>query len=87
MELNIQTTRIKDAAGVRFSVLNGVGAAGRPDPAQVFVRYYRAEAARGQVGAGLGLWLAQAVARQLGAELHFQPAQAQVIFSFSLELA
>ena len=87
VELNIQTTRIKDAAGVRFSVLNGVGAAGRPDPAQVFVRYYRAEAARGQVGAGLGLWLAQAVARQLGSELHFQPAQEQVIFSFSLELA
>ncbi|MBH2011037.1 MAG: hypothetical protein I8H71_15185 [Xanthomonadaceae bacterium] len=87
VELNIQTTRIKDAAGVRFSVLNGVGAAGRPDPAQVFVRYYRAEAARGQVGAGLGLWLAQAVARQLGSELHFQPAQAQVIFSFCLELA
>lgn len=87
VELNIQSTRVRDAAGVRFSVLNAVGATGSPDPAQVFVRYYRAEAARGQVGAGLGLWLAQAVARQLGSEVHFQLTQEQVIFSFGLELA
>lgn len=49
----------------------------------MFARYYRSEGARSQVGAGLGLWLAQ----QLGSALMFQPSQEQVVFSFYLELA
>ena len=85
--LKVQSTSLKGAAGVRFSVLNRVGAAGCPDPAQVFTRYYRSEAARGQVGAGLGLWLSQVVARQLGSNMHLQADARQVVFSFGLALA
>lgn len=87
VELQFDSTAVKNRAGVTLRVVNAVGAAGLPDPAHVFARYYRAEGARRQVGAGLGLWLAQALARQLGSELHFQTDQGQVVFSFFLELA
>jgi signal transduction histidine kinase len=87
VEFEIQNTVVKDVPVVYFSVSNAVGAAGMPDPAQVFARYYRAESAREHVGAGLGLWLAQAVARQLGSEVHFRAAQGRVVFGFGLELA
>jgi signal transduction histidine kinase len=87
VELQFDSATVKNRAGVTLRVVNAVGAAGLPDPAHVFARYYRAEGARRQVGAGLGLWLAQALARQLGSELHFQADQGQVVFSFSLELA
>lgn len=87
VELQLETTVVHDRAGVILRVVNAVGVAGTPDSAQVFARYYRAEGARRQVGAGLGLWLAQALARQLGSELQFHASEGRVVFSFSLELA
>lgn len=87
IELQFDTTSVNDIAGITLRVVNAVGAAGAPDASQVFTRYYRAEGARRQVGAGLGLWLAQALARQLGSELKFQTGQEQVVFSFFMELA
>lgn len=87
IELQIESTSVENVASVRFRVLNAVGAAGMPDAAQVFSRYYRSEAARQHVGAGLGLWLSLAVAKQLGSEVHFQQAHGQVIFDFCLAQA
>lgn len=83
IELQFDTTH----AGITLRVVNALGAAGAPDVSQVFARYYRAEGARRQVGAGLGLWLAQALAHQLGSELTFQTEHDQVVFSFYLEVA
>ena len=88
---DIERETLDGRAGLHFRVSNHIGAAGMPDPGQVFTRYYRSEGARGSVGAGLGLWLAQTMARQLGSELQFHadggsgPAQAR--FHFRLELA
>jgi signal transduction histidine kinase len=87
VELQFDTQAANDGAGVTLRVVNAMGAAGMPDAAQVFDRYYRAEGARRQVGAGLGLWLAQALARQIGSEVQFQAVREQVVFSFTLELA
>lgn len=87
VELQVETTALKDTAGVTVRIRNAVGAAGIPDAVQVFTRYYRAEGARRHVGAGLGLWLARELARQLGSELQFQAGREQVCFSFSLESA
>lgn len=87
VELQIGTTSFQEVAQVQFRVVNAVGACGAPDPAQVFSRYYRSEAARHHVGAGLGLWLAQAVARQLGSEVHFRVDQGQVAFGFGVAQA
>ncbi len=78
---------MREKAGITLLVRNTVGVAGKPDAAQVFARYYRAEGARKQVGAGLGLWLARSLAGQLGTELHYRAEQEQVVFSFFLELA
>lgn len=87
IELRFDIPPVNDTASITLRVVNAVGAAGAPDASQVFVRYYRAEGARRQVGAGLGLWLAQALANQLGTTLTFQTSQEQVVFSISLELA
>ena len=87
VEFEIQSTLVNDVASVHFSISNAVGAAGLPDPAQVFNRYYRSESARAQGGAGLGLWLAQAVAKQLGFTVNFRASQGQAVFGFELELA
>jgi signal transduction histidine kinase len=87
VQLHFETTALKGMPGVTLRITNAVGAAGIPDAAQVFTRYYRAEGARRQVGAGLGLWLGQALTRQLGSELQFQAGEGQVCFSFFLESA
>jgi signal transduction histidine kinase len=84
VELHIESTSVQHQTHVRFRVVNLPGAAGVPDPAQVFTRYYRSEAAHQSVGAGLGLWLAQAVANQLGSEVGFHVPHGQVEFDFSV---
>lgn len=87
VELRLEAANPAGVAGVAVSVLNRTGAAGQPDPEQVFTRYYRAEGARKQVGAGLGLWLCHTLARQLGAELRFDSVAHGVCFSFFVEAA
>ena len=69
---------------VSFCVSNEVGEAGTPSPDLAFERFYRAESARNQSGAGLGLWLSQSLAHALGTEVVMQ-TQAQKI-SFTLVL-
>jgi signal transduction histidine kinase len=69
---------------VSFCVSNEVGEAGTPSPDLAFERFYRAESARNQSGAGLGLWLSQSLAHALGTEVVMQ-TQAQKI-SFTVVL-
>jgi hypothetical protein len=74
-------------AGLVIEVENQVGVAGYPDPKKVFSRYYRAEGARSQMGAGLGLWLSQEVAHQLGTEISMHKRSGCVAFSFWMQTA
>ncbi len=85
--LGLQHTSANDVDGMLFTVSNTVGPIGAPEASGIFSRYYRAEAARGQVGAGLGLWLAQQVARQLDSKVHFEVFSEQLVFSFGLATA
>ena len=87
VELRFEPAVVADVAGVSLRIGNAAGAAGMPDPARVFSRYYRAEGARAKVGAGLGLWLAQTLAGQLGTELHYRSENDRVDFCFFLEYA
>jgi signal transduction histidine kinase len=87
VEFSIASMEQDNKTGVNLQVTNAVGVAGVPDAQQVFARYYRAEGARREIGAGLGLWLSHALARQLGSELKFQASTERVSFSFFLELA
>lgn len=86
VHLVVQTQQVNGRPALKFRVSNTVGAAGKPDPLKVFTRYYRAEGAKKEVGAGLGLWLASSIALKLGTELRCSTDETQVHFDFSLEI-
>ena len=87
VHLDIQAHAESDRQALNFRISNTVGAAGKPDPSKVFTRYYRAEGAKKVVGAGLGLWLASAIASKLGTQLRCSTEETRVHFDFSLELS
>ncbi len=76
--------RADGSAGLCLRVCNAAGPAGRPDADKVFVKYYRSGAAQRQSGTGLGLFLSHNLARQIGAELRYLPAETDVCFSLWL---
>jgi signal transduction histidine kinase len=69
---------------LNLCVSNEVGEAGTPAPERAFERFYRAEAARNQSGAGLGLWLSQELAHALGSEVQMQQDDDKISFSLIL---
>jgi signal transduction histidine kinase len=83
--LKIAPAERDGVSGLQIHVENKVGPVGYPDPKKIFSRYYRAEGARSQMGAGLGLWLSQEVARQLGTEISLILASDSVAFTFWAE--
>ena len=85
--LNVKNSHLTDGPGLTIRVSNTVGSSGRPDPSKVFTRYYRAEGAKKEVGAGLGLWLASTIATKLGCQLRCSGDDGLVHFDFSLELS
>jgi signal transduction histidine kinase len=85
--LRIYRTRQKNQHVMRFEIENEIGKAGLPDPHMVFQRYYRAESAKKFAGTGLGLWLSQTMARQIGTLIHMKiPSNNTVMFHFTLPL-
>lgn len=72
--------------GIRITVANPPGSAGRPDPDRVFSKYYRAPGAHGKTGSGLGLHIAAALARKLGGMLAYRPAGEAIKFELWLPL-
>ena len=84
VELLVRPAHQKAGPGLVFAVSNEPGAAGLPDPARMFERYYRGEGALRQSGAGLGLWLAQEMARNLGTGIEGRLSPEKVSFSFFL---
>jgi signal transduction histidine kinase len=73
-------------AGVGIAVVNPPGAAGMPDPRQVFRKYYRAPAAHGKTGSGLGLHIAAGFAAKLGGRLSYVPTADKVKFELWIPL-
>jgi signal transduction histidine kinase len=75
-------------AMMHFEIENDIGKAGAPDQAQVFQRYYRAETAKKYAGTGLGLWLSQIMAQQLGTRIDMELTPHQTIrFHFAIPVA
>jgi two-component system, sensor histidine kinase LadS len=87
VQLNVEPIQLGAVPGLNFKVSNTIGSAGRPDPLKVFTRYYRAEGAKKEVGAGLGLWLSHSIAIKLGIELRCRCEADLVHFEFFLELS
>jgi len=69
-----------------LSVGNAVGPVGRPDPAKVFQKYYRAEKAHGAIGSGLGLFIIKNMVTLMGGELRYAPSDTLVSFELCLPL-
>lgn len=63
-----------------LTVSNQPGAAGMPDPGEVFHKFYRSPGARRQRGIGMGLWLSRSICRRMRAQLDYLPEAGRVIF-------
>jgi len=71
---------------ILFQIENSLGKVGSPDPDQLFQRYYRAESAKKFAGTGLGLWLSQTLAKQIGSRIEMKITEQQsIVFFFSLQ--
>jgi len=64
--------------GIQISVQNLPGAAGLPDPARLFNRYYRSPGAQKQSGSGLGLYLVRSFSALLGGQVRYEAVHGQV---------
>jgi signal transduction histidine kinase len=69
-----------------MTISNVVGAAGRPDSAELFKKYYRSPKARQQSGSGLGLFLSYRMATRFGAVIRFREAVENVVFELYVPL-
>ena len=87
VELEICSQTTDHGKAIEFTVSNEIGAAGVPDPKRLFERFYRAEAARNQSGAGLGLWLSQSLAHALSSQVVFTANDGKVSCRFALQLS
>lgn len=85
VDLRVRALDQAQTPGLEFSVRSTLGPAGAPDPARVFDRYYRAQAATSVSGTGLGLWLCQSLAGQMQSRIAMEVDEQNVIFSFVLE--
>lgn len=71
VKVRVSPTRTRAGDGVSVSVSNAPGTAGEPDARQVFRKFYRAPGARRRTGSGLGLYIAEGLARLLGGTLRY----------------
>ena len=86
VELQLACRQTEQGTHIDIRVTNEVGLAGVPDPSRLFERFYRTEGARNQSGAGLGLWLSQALAGALGTSLVSQTEDNWISFTLTLPL-
>lgn len=83
----IYLTVSKPSAGpdiIEFKIKNQIGKVGPPQIDKIFSRYYRAEEAQGYSGTGLGLWLANQQATEMGSSIHCSFDDMWTQFSFQL---
>ena len=86
VELQLCSRQTEQSMLLDISVTNEIGPAGVPEPDRLFERFYRAESARNQSGAGLGLWLSQALAGALGTRIVSQTEDNWISFTLTLTL-
>lgn len=86
IELQLSLQPDEPTAQLVISVTNEIGPAGVPDKQRLFDRFYRSEGARNQSGAGLGLWLSQALAQALGTRIISHAEDNWISFTLALNL-
>jgi signal transduction histidine kinase len=70
----------------KFEIKNQIGKVGPPDMGKLFSRYYRSEEARGYSGTGLGLWLANQQAKEMGSNIDCEFDDTWTTFSFQVPI-
>lgn len=86
INLKIFTDTENKNNNVVFEVENSLGKMDPPDPTHLFERYYRAESAKRFAGTGLGLWLSQTLAEQIGSRIKMKTTEKNtIIFYFALQ--
>lgn len=69
-----------------IGVSNEVGAAGFPDPGQLFRKYYRADRAKDIAGTGLGLYWVRGMARILGGDIEYASEGRSIRFALAMPI-
>ena len=86
--VRLRTLQCSNKNSIVFEVENSLGKVEPPDPDQIFQRYYRSESAKKFAGTGLGLWLSQTLAQQIGSCIGMKiTEQKNIVFFFSLEIS
>ena len=86
--VRLRTLQGSNKNSIVFEVENSLGKVEPPDPDQIFQRYYRSESAKKFAGTGLGLWLSQTLAQQIGSCIGMKiTEQKNIVFFFSLEIS
>ena len=67
-----------------MEVRNRVGRAGWPDPDRLFQKYYRAPAAQGTSGTGLGLYWVRQVAERVGGRVDYRGEDDDAVFTLRI---
>lgn len=67
-----------------IEVRNATGRAGKPDPLQVFKKYYRAPTAHHTTGTGLGLYWVHSVMKMLNGHISYQAQGDDVVMTLCL---
>lgn len=80
----VQQLHIEGKEMIEFKIKNQIGKVGPPQIDKIFSRYYRAEEAQGYSGTGLGLWLANQQAKEMGSSIHCSFDDVWTSFSFQL---
>ena len=86
--VRLRTLQGSNKNSIVFEVENSLGKVEPPDTDQIFQRYYRSESAKKFAGTGLGLWLSQTLAQQIGSCIGMKiTEQKNIVFFFSLEIS
>lgn len=86
VNINIQCTSHQKKPGYCITISNFTGSAKMPDADQIFHKYYRGTNASGKTGSGLGLHIADGLARLIGGYLKYSHDTYKVQFSLWIPL-
>lgn len=86
IEIVLKPYREQDQEGLNLLISNTPGVAGWPDSELLFNKFYRSSGAQRESGSGLGLFLAQHLAKSLRGRLSYRPTHHLVQFELWLPL-
>jgi signal transduction histidine kinase len=81
IEIHAESAQHNDKPGIRMTIQNQPGAAGLPDPGQLFIKYYRSPGAYSKTGSGLGLYLVRSITELLGGQVTYDVVKEKVRFT------